>query len=59
MKVSVPTNHNFYEESPLTEEQLMVNFSLSKKSAVKQLKNELFSSVFSLTTKSKSLEQLQ
>ena len=59
MKINVPTNHNFYEEKPLSEKQLMAEFSLNKKSELKHVKDKLFSSVFTLTTKDESLEQIQ
>jgi len=59
MKINVPTNHNFYEEKPLSEKQLMAEFCLNKKSELKQVKDKLFSSVFLLTTKDESLEQVQ
>lgn len=59
MKISVPTNHNYYEERPLSDNQLMADFNLRNKTELKQLINKLFSSVFSLTTKCNSLEQIQ
>lgn len=59
MKISIPTNHNYFEESPLSETQLMARFNLRNKKELKQLNLDLFSSVFSLTTKHKLLEQVQ
>ena len=59
MKISIPTNHNYYEEKPLSDNQLMADFNLRNKKELKQLRNKLFSSVFSLTTKCKLLEQIQ
>mgnify|MGYP000270500377 CR=1 FL=1 len=55
MRVSIPTNHNYYEEAPLIEDQLKKEFE------VKSLKKitSLFSSTFELTTKSANLKQIQ
>ncbi|WP_417887699.1 McrC family protein [Zunongwangia sp.] len=55
MKFTSPNNHNFYEESPLTEGDLKSAFG-ARKTLVQK---ELFSSVFELTTKSGSLEQIK
>lgn len=55
MKFTAPNNHNFYEESPLTEGDLKSAFGTGKTLVQK----ELFSSVFELTTKSGSLEQME
>lgn len=55
MKFSAPNNHNFYEESPLLEADLKGAFG-ARKTLVQK---ELFSSVFELTTKSGTLEQLE
>ena len=55
MKFTAPNNHNFYEESPLREVDLKSAFG-ARKTLVQK---ELFSSVFELTTKSSSLEQLE
>lgn len=55
MRFTAPNNHNFYEEHPLTEGDLKSAFG-ARKTLVQK---ELFSSVFELTTKSGSLEQLE
>ncbi len=59
MKVSLPTNHNYYEECCLDEEGLKEAFSSKNKSALKKLQTELFSSEFALTTKAETLEQVK
>ena len=59
MKIIVPTNHNYYEESPLSEDQLMTRFQLGNKKALTLLKNDLFSSVLQFTTKDESLGQIK
>ncbi|WP_031453666.1 5-methylcytosine restriction system specificity protein McrC [Flavobacterium chungangense] len=56
MRISIPTNHNFYEEFPLTDNQLKEKFGVRSE---KDIKNNLFSATYEFTTESKSLEQLQ
>lgn len=55
MRISIPTNHNYYEEIPLFEEQLKKEFEVKSLKKVKSL----FSSTFELTTKSENLKQIQ
>lgn len=59
MKVSIPTNHNYYEESSLSEHELQSAFAIKKKSDFKKLKSELFNSVSELTTYNTELEHLK
>lgn len=54
MKFSAPNNHNFHEKSPISEVDLKNRFGAKKSLVTKSL----FSSVFELTTQSKSLAQL-
>lgn len=54
MKISVPTNHNFFEEVPLTEVQLKDAFGISTNKDLKSLLNKLFTSTLLLTTKNAS-----
>lgn len=59
MEISIPVNHNYYEESPINEENLKNSFKLSKQKQLKKLKEEVFSSVYKLSTKNSNLSQLQ
>ena len=59
MKINVPTNHNFYEESPLVENQLKERFGAKNKRDSKYIKEQLFSSTYHFTTKKDSLEQIK
>lgn len=59
MRIYVPTNHNFYEESPLIEDDLKAKFGVSKVSEIRAIKEKLFASTFEFTTKNKTLEQVQ
>lgn len=59
MRTHIPTNHNFYEESPLAENDLKVKFGVRKKSQIKAIKDNLFASNFEFTTHNESLEQVQ
>jgi 5-methylcytosine-specific restriction enzyme subunit McrC len=59
MKISVPTNHNFYEEKPLIENQLMLGFGAKNKKDSKHIKEQLFSSTYHFTSKKESLEQFK
>ncbi|WP_437822864.1 5-methylcytosine restriction system specificity protein McrC [Tenacibaculum mesophilum] len=59
MKISVPTNHNFYEESPLVENQLKDNFGAKNKKESRHITEQLFSSTYHFTTKKESLEQIK
>ncbi|UOG90976.1 MAG: McrC family protein [Candidatus Thiothrix sulfatifontis] len=59
MKITIPVNHNFHENSPILESDLCDAFSL-KKSGIKNIQN-LFSSVYELklgTEKSKNIKIL-
>lgn len=58
MRVLVPTNHNFYEESPLTADQLCEKFGVGK-SKSKRIVQDLFRSTFEITNKTSSLEQIK
>jgi len=58
MNISIPTNHNYYEEAPIAEGKLQETFGI-KTRAIKKLKSDIFSSVHEITTKESSLEQIQ
>ncbi len=57
MKISVPINHNFYEEAPISESALRETFGV-KKSGVKGLQ-QLFSSVYELKLGAEQLKQVK
>jgi len=57
MRISVPVNHNYYEESPILESVLGDVFSV-KKSDVKKL-HHLFSSVYELKLGDEHLKQIK
>jgi 5-methylcytosine-specific restriction endonuclease McrBC regulatory subunit McrC len=59
MKISVPTNHNFYEEKPLVENQLKGVFGTRNKRDSKHIREQLFSSTYHFTSKKESLEQIK
>jgi 5-methylcytosine-specific restriction enzyme subunit McrC len=59
MKISVATNHNFYEEKPLVDNQLKEKFNARNKKDLKYIKEQLFSSTYHFTTKKESLEQIK
>ena len=59
MRTHVSTNHNFYEESPLVEKDLMGKFEVRKKSQINFIKKELFGSNFEFTTEDESLEKIK
>ena len=57
MKISIPVNHNFYEESPILESALGETFGV-KQSSVKNLQN-FFSSVYELKLGAEQLKQVK
>lgn len=57
MKISIPVNHNFYEEAPILESALGKSFDV-KKSGVKALQN-IFSSVYELKLGAEQLKQVK
>ncbi len=57
MKISVPVNHNFYEEAPIQELNLGETFNV-KKSGVKNLQ-QIFSSVYELKLGAEQLKQVK
>lgn len=59
MKISVPTNHNFYEEKPLVENQLKESFGAKNKKESRHITEQIFSSTYQFTTKKESLEQIK
>lgn len=60
MKIQVPTNFNYYEEKPLrSDDDLKQAFGLSTNRELKRLKNDIFGATYELTTKNKSLEQIE
>ncbi|MEO6230875.1 MAG: hypothetical protein ABJB11_21750 [Ferruginibacter sp.] len=58
MRISVPVNHNFYEEAPIRESALGEAFAV-KKAGVKYLQQELFSSVYELKLGAEQLKQIR
>ncbi len=59
MRTHIPTNHNFYEECPLVENELKTKFGVQKAEQVKKIKDSLFASTFEFTSKNETLEQVQ
>jgi 5-methylcytosine-specific restriction endonuclease McrBC regulatory subunit McrC len=57
MRISVPVNHNFYEEAPIRESALGETFAV-KKTGIKHLQ-QLFSSVYELKLGSAQLKQIK
>lgn len=57
MRISVPVNHNFYEEAPIRESALGDAFAV-KKAGVKHLQ-QLFSSVYELKLGAEQLKQIR
>lgn len=57
MKISVPVNHNFYEEAPIQELNLGEAFNV-KKSGIKNLQ-QIFSSVYELKLGAEQLKQVK
>lgn len=57
MKISIPVNHNFYEEAPILESDLGKVFDV-KKSCIKDLQ-QIFSSVYELKLGSEQLKQVK
>lgn len=57
MKISIPVNHNFYEEAPILESALGKTFDV-KKSGVKDLQH-IFSSVYELKLSAEQLKQVK
>jgi len=58
MRISVPVNHNFYEEAPIRESALGESFAVKKAGDRKQLQ-QLFSSVYELKLGSEQLKQIK
>lgn len=56
MKISIPTNHNYYEENGLSEDRLITEFH-AKKVDLKKLKS-LFSSLHEITIGDNSLDRV-
>lgn len=59
MKISVPTNHHYYESTFFDENRLWNEFTIKTKKDKKTLEQQLFSHVYSLSTKDKDFAQLQ
>lgn len=59
IKTSIPTNHNYYEESSLTENQLKEQFGMYTNKQINEVKVKLFSTTSQITTNKKSLEQIK
>ncbi len=57
MKISIPVNHNFYEEAPILESTLGKSFDV-KNSGVKDLQ-QIFSSVYELKFGAEQLKQVK
>jgi 5-methylcytosine-specific restriction enzyme subunit McrC len=58
MKISVPVNHNYYEEATIRESGLVEAFSLKKAGDKKHLQ-QLFSSVYELKLGAEQLKQIK
>jgi 5-methylcytosine-specific restriction enzyme subunit McrC len=58
MRISVPVNHNFYEEAPIRESALGEAFAV-KRSDLKHLQQEVFSSVYELKLGAVQLKQIK
>jgi 5-methylcytosine-specific restriction enzyme subunit McrC len=58
MRISVPVNHNFYEEAPIRESALDKAFAV-KKSGDKKHLQQLFSSVYELKLGAEQLKQIR
>lgn len=58
MRISVPVNHNFYEEAPIRESVLGEAFAVKKAGDKKHLQ-QLFSSVYELKLGAEQLEQIR
>src|SRR5690606_3835851 len=59
MELSIPNNHNYYEEDPLNEAYLMEQTGIRSKRKSRDVINNLFSSVFELKTNNTKLKKLQ
>ncbi len=57
MKISVPVNHNFYEEAPILDSDLGKTFGV-KKSSISKLQ-QIFSSVYELKLGAEQLKQVK
>jgi len=58
MRISVPVNHNFYEEAPIRESALGAAFAVKKAGDKKHLQ-QLFSSVYELQLGAEQLKQIK
>ena len=58
MRISVPVNHNFYEEAPIYESELSKKFTVEKVGDKKYLQ-QLFSSVYELKLGAEQLKQIR
>lgn len=58
MRISVPVNHNFYEEAPILESLLGEAFAVKKTSDKKHLQ-QMFSSVYELKLGAEELKQIR
>jgi 5-methylcytosine-specific restriction enzyme subunit McrC len=58
MRISVPVNHNFYEEAPIRESALGEAFAVKKLSDKKHLQ-QMFSSVYELKLGAEQLKQIR
>ena len=58
MRISIPVNHNFYEEAPIRESALGEAFALKKAGDKKHLQ-QLFSSVYDLKLGNEQLKQIR
>ena len=59
MQIKIPVNHNYFEESPLSYNKLGEDFGVRKKTDIKKIDENLFSSVYELTLGNQSHQQLQ
>ncbi len=59
MKISIPTNHHYYESTFFDENSLWNEFKIKYNKHKKALQKDLFTDVFVLSTKSQDFSQLQ
>ncbi|MDM1551184.1 McrC family protein [Empedobacter falsenii] len=59
MKISVPVNHNFYEEAPISNAELCKKFSIKETKKSKDILQDIFSSVYELKLGAEQLKQVK
>lgn len=59
MKISVPVNHNFYEEAPISNAELCKKFSIKETKKSKDTLQDIFSSVYELKLGAEQLKKVK